>query len=311
MKKSIKFLSVISAIMLVLAMFSSCGKDKADDTTDVSTETESYTELTAETSVIPSTETIATTVAETTTEATTVTTTVIETTTATPTTVVTTTEAPTTANVISDTGWSKEQIATYLSDSINRTKALTSTVTAKHTESFSANVTQITGGDLAAKAANLILNKVITPTEETLVFNGSPVENSEGETVGILLPKNGGFTLSATDIASATAQYSDDNIVIDVTLNAEQVGLGEQPRINSAAVGYLDTSKFDISIFTISKLEINYTGSTIKVEINPNGYVISAEYTIPMHTEAAAKAMGISGTATFDGFETETWELTF
>ena len=299
--------------VLLLCSLTSCGKNEEPTETATETETENtayidetipVTAMITETE--PPTETIpqtTVTVTETTTEAPTVTTTVIE----------TTTQAATTLPVTEansyDLGWSKNQIAAYLTQCVNATKALQSTVTVKHSESFTSNITDITGGDMVKNVANRIIAKIITPTEETLVFNNGTTVNSENETVQLLLPKNGAFSITENDIAEGKATKNGDNIEIELTLVPEQVGLGEVPPINSKAIGYLDTSIFDISLFTISKLEINYTGSVIKAVINPDGYVISADYTIKMHTDAAAKAMGISGTATFDGFENEVWEI--
>lgn len=203
----------------------------------------------------------------------------------------------------------KAEILAVLSDAVNKTKAYTGAVSVHHTEGFSAEIQSITGGDLVASFANRLIGSVVAPVDETLSFSGGTAVNSEGETVPLLLPKRGAFTLTESGVASATVSQSGQNTVVDITLVSESVGMNEIPTANAAAIGYLDVSSIDISILTVQSANITYSGSTIHAVINPDGYIASATYTIPLYVEGSASAIGISGSAVFTGQETESWTI--
>lgn len=58
-----------------------------------------------------------------------------------------------------------------------------------------------------------------------------------------------------------------------------------------------------------SKADITYPGSTIHAEINADGYVTKAVYTINLHLDGAGNSGPIKGTAVIEGAEVETWIL--
>jgi hypothetical protein len=97
--------------------------------------------------------------------------------------------------------------------------------------------------------------------------------------------------------------------VIKINLVEESVGMYEIPTHNAAAVGYLDVASFDISFMDIDSADIVYKGSSIELRINADGYVTYANYKIPLHIEGAAHKGSISGSATFEGEQTEEWRL--
>ena len=201
------------------------------------------------------------------------------------------------------------EILAVLSNAVNQTKAYTGAVSVHHTEGFTANIQSITGGDLVARVANSLIGSVVEPVDETLNFSGGTAVNSEGETVPLLLPKRGAFTLSESGVASASISQSGQNTVVDITLVPESVGMNEIPTANAAAIGYLDVGSIDISILTVQSANITYSGSSIHAVINPNGYIESATYTIPLYVEGSASAIGITGSAVFTGEETENWTI--
>lgn len=204
---------------------------------------------------------------------------------------------------------SGSQILSMLSSAVNKTKAYTGGVTVNHSESFTANVTECTGGSVVAGIANKLVEMVLTPTDEVLSFSGGTAVNSEGETVPLLLPKRGNFTLQMSGVSSVKASSDGTNTVIDVTLIPESVGMYDIPSANAAGVGYLDVASLDLSVIEVTAATIEYTGSSIHAIINPNGYVSYAEYKIPLHVEGAAKGGPISGSAVFDGQQTEIWQI--
>lgn len=203
--------------------------------------------------------------------------------------------------------WSKSKILSEAKNAISKTKSYTGKVSVAHKEGFDANVTECTGGSVVASVANLLIGWVVSPVDETLNFDGGKAVNSEGETVQILLPKKDSFTLSESGLSTASARRSGDEYIITLGLVRESVDLYGIPKHNASAIGYLDVGSLDISFMDVDKADITYKGSTVELHINSNGYVTSASYTIPLHVEGAAHRGSISGSAVFDGVQTEQW----
>lgn len=203
--------------------------------------------------------------------------------------------------------WSKSKILSEAKNAISKTKSYTGKVSVAHKEGFDANVTECTGGSVVASVANLLIGWVVSPVDETLNFDGGKAVNSEGETVQILLPKKGSFTLSESGLSTASARRSGNEYIITLGLVRESVDLYGIPKHNASAIGYLDVGSLDISFMDVDKADITYKGSTVELHINSNGYVTSASYTIPLHVEGAAHRGSISGSAVFDGVQTEQW----
>lgn len=223
---------------------------------------------------------------------------------------VTVTQAPTTATpAVNTSAMSDSEILQLLADAVNKTKAYSGAVTVHHSESFTADVTECTGGSLVASVANAIVGMVLNPTDETLSFSGGRATNSEGESVSILLPQKGSFGLTMSGISSISASSTQNGTEISIKLVPESVGLYDIPTANASSIGYLDIASLDISILEVTSSDIQYSGSTIYAVINSDGYVEYAKYTIPMHVEASAKSGAISGSAVFDGMQTEIWDF--
>lgn len=206
-------------------------------------------------------------------------------------------------------GWSRAQIISKAKDAVNKTKAFQGNLTVNHTESFTAKVTECSAGGIVRSVVDLMLGWVVKPVEETLVYQNGKAVNSEGETVPIILPKRNGFTLDENGVKSATVQRSGNEYVIKLTLVEESVGMYDVPKHNASAVGYLDVAGFDISFMEVDSADIVYKGSSIELKINADGFVTSANYKIPLHIEGSAHKGSISGSATFEGEQTEEWRL--
>ncbi len=205
--------------------------------------------------------------------------------------------------------WSTEQIVSKMTNAINHTKAYKGNLAVHHSESFTANITECTGGAIGQKVANSLVASVVKPTDQTLNFSNGMATNAEGETTQILLPKNGQFTLSPNGVKSAKAYQEGDKTVLVVTLVQENVDEKTIPYHNSRGVGYLDVASVDLMGMTITDGEIQYLGSSIMVKINQAGYVTYAKYTIPLHVYGEGAKGSLSGYAVFDGAQTEIWEL--
>lgn len=213
--------------------------------------------------------------------------------------------------VVDPSSWSKEQILSFAKDAVNKTKAFTGNVSAKHTEQIELNVTKAPGGSMVQGLVNRIASGAIKPTDETLNFAGGKATNSENETVELLLPKNGAFTLDVSGIAQASAKKEGENTVVSITLVPETGSLTSTPKNNAASVGYLDASSLDLSAVTINYIDITYKGSSFTFTVNSDGYVVSAEYSVPLGIKAEGKAIGITAQIEADAHETERFNFSW
>ena len=208
-------------------------------------------------------------------------------------------------------GWSVAQIVAKAKDAVNKTKSYKNKLTVAHTEGFTADVTKCTGGGIVKSVVNLMIGWVVKPVDETLVYQNGRAINSEGENVPIILPKRNDFTLTESGVESASVKRSGNEYVINIKLVEESVGMHQVPQHNAAAVGYLDVANFDLSFMEIDSADIVYKGSSIELRINAAGYVTKAIYKIPLHIDGAAHKGSISGSASFEGEQTETWSLNY
>ena len=223
------------------------------------------------------------------------------------------TSAATSATAASGSDFSsfdKAQTLNFLAAAINKTKAYTGDITVHHKESFTSEVTNVKpGGALATRALNFIKDLVLKPTEEDYRFSGGTATTSEGETTQLLLPKAAAFTLPEEGVAAASISQEGDLAHVVLTLAAEEVrSLSEVPKYNAASIGYLDIAG-SFSILQIDEVTIRYPGSVIDAYVRGDGYVDRVTYTIKLDAGGKAHAMGISGSADFNGDQVEIWEI--
>ncbi len=211
----------------------------------------------------------------------------------------------------SPAGWSKAEIVAKAKDAVNKTQSYKKGVGVHHKESFEATVTDCTGGSIVKTIANTMVGWIVKPVDETLSFSNGRATNSEGETIPLILPKKGSFNLSPSGVSKATASVSGNEYVIKLNLVSESVGIGEVPTHNAAAIGFLDVENFDISFMDIDRADIIYSGSSIELHINSEGYVTYAVYKIPLQVSGAAHRGSISGSAEFTGEQSEIWTINY
>ena len=207
--------------------------------------------------------------------------------------------------------WTKAEILAYVTAAVNKSKAYNGKLTVGHKESFDVKIDNISvGGSLIQNTANQIINSVAKPTNETLTFVNGKTTTSEGETVPILLPKRQNFALTIDGLASATASKSGNNTVINLTIVQENTTIGNPvPKHNAASCGYMSLADVDLpGIVTVSKLDMKYTGSTIKLTVNDKGYVASCTYSIPVIINGSGK-VGISADFQVTAKIVEVWNL--
>lgn len=219
-------------------------------------------------------------------------------------------EVPVTSGAQDYSTFTKAQIIETYEKAVNTTRAYTGSFTATVTESFDAKIKDAhPGGALTELLADNIVKLVGSEGQQTLNFSGSRATNKDGENVPVLLPQRTSFSLPEKGVADASIEKSGDKTHIRIVLVPETVSMGQVPTYNSGAVGYLDTSDMSFSIITISRVDINYTGSVIDAYIRADGYVESVTYTINMSTYAELSGMGITGYGTLEGAQVEKWVI--
>lgn len=207
--------------------------------------------------------------------------------------------------------WTTAQIVEKATQAVNQTKLYKNNLTVHHKETFNATVTECTGGSLVQSVANLMVGWVVQPVDETLNYSNGLAQNSEGETVPIILPKRNGFELTPQGVSSASARVSGGQYVIKINLVSESVGINQVPTHNASSIGYLDVGSFDISFMEVDSADITYSGSSIELHINSDGYVTYAVYKVPLTIVGSAHKGSISGSATFVGEQSEIWTLNY
>ena len=302
------------AVLLILALITlgACGSKKTpEEPSSTQSTSESTLPLTESAASVTATSAADNTTAVTSAANTTLTTAAISTTA--PATTAEATSAATSATAASGSDFSsfdKAQTLNFLAAAINKTKAYTGDITVHHKESFTSTVTNVKpGGELATRALNFIKDLVLKPTEEDYRFSGGTATTSEGETTQLLLPKAAAFTLPEEGVAAASISQEGDLVHVILTLAAEEVrSLSEVPKYNAASIGYLDIAG-SFSILQIDEVTIRYPGSVIDAYVRGDGYVDRVTYTIKLDAGGKAHAMGISGSADFNGDQVEIWEI--
>lgn len=207
-------------------------------------------------------------------------------------------------------GWTTAEILKFTTDAVTKTKAYTNRITVDHEEAFDVRVTKAPGGKLVMDTADRIIASVAKPSQEVLTFTNGRTVNGEGEDVPLLLPKRGAFTLTQDGIAKAYAKKSGNDTIIHIQLVKEVGTLTNHPKHHAASVGYLDASDVDLgSTVVLNYLDITYSGSTIDMVVNSDGYVASVNYKIPIHIAVEAKIIGIPAAGECEGSQSETWKL--
>lgn len=216
---------------------------------------------------------------------------------------------PSTPNLEDPSGWSQGKILEKAKNAVNKTKQYKGSVTVSHSESFTADVTECTGGEIVKGVANIMIGWIVKPVDETLTYNNGKAVNSEGETIPLLLPLKNNFSLSQSGVKSAKVYKTGTEYVIKISLVEESVGINDVPTHNASSIGYLDVKNFDLSILTIDSANIVYKGSSLELHINAEGFVTYAKYGIPLNVSGTGHRGSISGSAVFDGEQTEIWDF--
>ncbi len=216
---------------------------------------------------------------------------------------------PTTQPAVKDpSSWTTAEILKFTTDAVTKTKAYTQKITVDHEEAFDVRVTKAPGGSFVMNIADGVIASVAKPSQEVLTFTNGRTVNGEGEDVPLLLPKRGAFTLTQDGIAKAYAKKSGNDTIVHIQLVKEVGTLTDHPKFHAASVGYLDASDVDLGTIKLNYLNITYSGSTIDLVVNSDGYVASASYKIPIHIAVEAN-IGFTVAGECEGSQSETWKI--
>ena len=225
---------------------------------------------------------------------------------------------PTTQNV---SALSKTQVLQRVTKAVNELKG-TQNMTARKQEATTVNIVDCSVQSAVSLLNNIISKNAVTETV-TYVFvngkatgyddNGKPVEN-EGEVTPnhIIPPGDAAFTLPEAGVAAATAQQKGKEIVYTIKLAEEATTLENPiPPYNAQAIGYLNLADLDVPGATITSANMHYPGSTLTLTTDTQGKVKQLEFRLPMDGSGSAKMGFLSGSASFEGVNTETWTFSY
>lgn len=143
--------------------------------------------------------------------------------------------------------------------------------------------------------------------------NGVAVDSENGgetKSNSIFPPGDCDFRLTKDGIAKATKEKDGDNTVYTVVIVPESSTLeNPRPPHHNAAADTLDLSGIEIPIATITKADFEYPGATISVTLNSAGQVVGYYERLPIKGTGEAKALGLTGYGTIDGYLEENWDI--
>ena len=118
------------------------------------------------------------------------------------------------------------------------------------------------------------------------------------------------FRITAEGVAKATKEKDGENTVYTIVIVPETSTLeNPRPPHHNAAADTLDLSGVEIPIATITKADFEYPGATVSVTLNPEGEVVGYYERLPMKGTGEAKALGLTGYGTIEGYLEEKWDI--
>lgn len=200
----------------------------------------------------------------------------------------------------------KEEIATAFNDAMNKTKNMTQNCNAKQDTNVQISVVDCSVPRLTGTVNNIVSGFTGPESNDYAFVNGV---TSDGVTLlSVLPPSNKETSITADGISVANSEdYGDGGYKLTITLVPETGSLDVIPPYHSSSVGYLDIASLDIPMVTITKADMTYTGATVTICVNKDGLLDSYDCKFPMTGSGEAKALGATGTASFEGSMDETW----
>ncbi|MBQ7861338.1 MAG: hypothetical protein IJ349_03945 [Clostridia bacterium] len=123
-------------------------------------------------------------------------------------------------------------------------------------------------------------------------------------------PGDCNFRITADGVAKATKEKDGENTVYTIVIVPETSTLeNPRPPHHNAAADTLDLSGVEIPIATITKVDFEYPGATVSVTLNPEGEVVGYYEHLPVKGTGEAKALGLTGYGTIEGYMEEKWDI--
>lgn len=183
-------------------------------------------------------------------------------------------------------------------------------VKAHKSENIVVNVT-----DCSVSAAVDIINDIIEGIagSEEIDYVFTDGKTADGETMfAVVPPVNKEFALTDAGVVSAVAEKVGTDTVYTIVLVKESTTADAPvPTYNSTAIGYLDLTSLELPAVTITKANMEYPGSTVKITVNADGKVVALSNYLPMTGYGEAQITFFSGNASFEGYLDEKWTFTY
>lgn len=137
-----------------------------------------------------------------------------------------------------------------------------------------------------------------------------PENGGTSKSDSIFPPGDIAFSLKKEGVASAEIRKEGENTVYSVTLVAETSTLeNPRPPHHNSAADTLDLSSVEIPLATITKADFEYPGATVAVTLDGDGKIVGYYERLPMSGTGEAKALGLSGYGTIEGYLEENWDI--
>lgn len=207
----------------------------------------------------------------------------------------------------------KEEILKVVSDGVNALKAGDASFTGHKVQNIKIELV-----DSSMPSMNGFVNNIIKAFVKEEVYdydftNGVAEDPENGGTSAsksIFPPGDADFTLKKEGVASAKKTKEGENTVYSVVIVAETSTLeNPRPPHHNSAADTLDLSTVNIPVATITKADFEYAGATVSVTLNPEGEVVGYYEKLPISGTGEAKALGLSGYGTIEGYLEENWDI--
>ena len=192
--------------------------------------------------------------------------------------------------------------------------------TAKKHEKVTINLTDLSVQSLLNMVNSVIQNLAKDENETYTFVNGVGTGvDGDGKELGndfnmewLLPPDDKAWDVAPEGVKTATATKDGDNTVYKIVLNPEDTTFTDPiPKYSSTVFGYLDLTSLDISALTITDANMHYDGTEVTITVNGDGKMTEIHYFMPMNGYGQGKAVFVTGDASFEGSDDETWTFTY
>lgn len=207
----------------------------------------------------------------------------------------------------------KAEILKVVSDGVNSLKASDASFTGHKVQNINIQLV-----DSSMPSMNDFVNSIIKVFIKEEIYdydftNGvaeDPENGGTSSSKSIFPPGDADFSLKKEGVASAAKTKEGENTVYSVVI-VEETSTLENPRPphHNSAADTLDLSTINIPVAEITKADFRYSGATVSVTLNPEGEVVGYYEKLLISGTGEAKALGLSGYGTIEGYLEEKWDI--